>query len=265
LGCYGVDATDPKSDDEIPMNKTKSTGGQTLAFVLLWVAIAGIVVAGFWSFRAGGICYELFGAELTAQERVAKLRDFFVGCGPLAPLAYVLFVTVEVVVAPIPGLMLYAPGGLVFGPWWGGTLAVIGNTLGAGVACLLARSIGTRWIPKFFDASAISRVQDRLRDRGATLLFLLRLNPLTSTDLLSYAAGFTSIPVWKVMLATGFGMAPLCYVQSWLSDSLFSRFPMLIYPLLIGSLVYIVVVVLIFRKLIATSLPIETEVNATAE
>ncbi len=142
---------------------------------LLWIAVISVLAAGCWSFYSGGLCYDLFGSELP---------EFFESCGPFAPAAYVVFVTIEVIVAPIPGLMLYAPGGLVFGPWLGGTLAVIGNTIGAGISCLLARSLGNRWMSRFFDPGAVNKVQDRLEQRGALLIFFLRLNPITHTDLL---------------------------------------------------------------------------------
>jgi uncharacterized membrane protein YdjX (TVP38/TMEM64 family) len=226
--------------------------------IVLWGSVGTVILIGVWSYQSGGLCYDLFGAELTADQRIERLRQFFESLGVFAPSAYVMFVTIEVIVAPIPGLMLYAPGGLVFGPWLGGTLAVIGNTLGAGISCLLARSLGNRWIVQFFDAEDVTRVQDRLEERGALLIFLLRLNPLTSSDLLSYAAGFTRISVGRVMLATGLGMAPLCYAQSWLSDSLFQRFPTLIYPLLVASLVYLAVVVVILRRILNQRVTKET-------
>ena len=47
---------------------------------------------------------------------------------------------VEVVVAPIPGTMLYAPGGVIFGGFLGGLLSLAGNVIGAGIACRLMRA-----------------------------------------------------------------------------------------------------------------------------
>ena len=65
---------------------------------------------------------------------------------------------------------------------------------------------------------------------------LLRINPLTSSDLVSYAAGLTRMPVVALMSATAVGMAPLCYAQAFLSQQLFQAFPWLIWPLVaIGS------------------------------
>ena len=57
-----------------------------------------------------------------------------------------------------------------------------------------------------------------------------------------YAAGLTRLSLWKVMLGTLAGMAPLCFAQAYLADGLLSAFPQLIYPLLAACAIYAVVV-----------------------
>jgi uncharacterized membrane protein YdjX (TVP38/TMEM64 family) len=171
----------------------------------------------------------------------------------LGPVAYVMLITAEVIVAPVPGIMLYAPGGLMFGPWLGGALAIIGNTLGAGISCVLARTIGQRWLQTMAVSESVQTLQTTLQQRGFWLILLMRLNPLTSTDLLSYAAGLTRIPVLHVMLATGLGMTPLCLVQSWLSDSIFHRWPSLLWPLMVAGGCYVIVVVWILVRMLRTA------------
>ncbi|MGC3971175.1 MAG: hypothetical protein QM775_28705 [Pirellulales bacterium] len=91
-----------------------------------------------------------------------------------------------------------------------------------------------------------------IAERGPRWIFWLRLNPLTSSDMVSYAAGLADIPARKVMAATALGMAPLCFAQAALSDGIFRRFPQLIYPLLGLCAVYILAAVIFavrqFRK-----------------
>ncbi|MFM7038005.1 MAG: TVP38/TMEM64 family protein [Planctomycetaceae bacterium] len=173
-----------------------------------------------------------------AAQRVRILQDYFRGFGPGAPIAYLLFVTIEVVVAPIPGLLLYAPGGLIFGAIPGGLLALAGNVLGAGISCLLARRLGRRLVQDADSVGRLKTLQGRLSRHGFWVILLLRLNPLTSSDLVSWAAGLSQIPLWTVMSATALGMAPLCLLQSWLSDSLFRVWPGLIGPLLLLTAVF---------------------------
>jgi len=125
-----------------------------------------------------------------------------------------LIVVVEVIVAPIPGVPVYAAGGVALGGWLGGFLGAAANALGAMAACWLSRSIvALRWDPE----SRLARIIAR---RGAWTIFALRLNPLTSTDFVSYAAGVAAIPVWQVGLATFFGIAPICFAAAILADQL---------------------------------------------
>jgi uncharacterized membrane protein YdjX (TVP38/TMEM64 family) len=57
-------------------------------------------------------------------------------------------------------------------------------------------------------------------------VFVLRLNPLTSSDLVSYAAGLAGVPSRWVALGTFFGMLPQCYLQAYLAEKLFEVLPL---------------------------------------
>ena len=221
--------------------------------LLLAGSIACALTIAFSLWQAEGLVFDLLRSDQTAAWKVDQLQAFFEACGPLAPIVYVAFVTVEVVVTPIPGLMLYAPGGVIFGGFFGGLLALTGNVLGAGIACGITRTIGSSWLTRLFPKDALEKAQAELDRRGCWLIFLLRVNPLTSSDLVSYAAGFARIPIWKVMLATMFGMAPLCFAQAWLAESLFVAYPQLLYPLLIAGAAYVIVIVAVIRRLSTNS------------
>ena len=210
------------------------------------------LVAGWvaWSYFSCGIIGILMSPDVDAEAKLGALRLSFEAWGPLAPLAYILFVVVEVVVAPIPGTILYLPGGVIFGGFWGGTLSLIGNIIGAGISCLLMRTlVGKAWSRDFFPRRDLGRYEEMLRRRGLLAIGLLRVNPLTSSDIVSYAAGLTSISTATVMLGTLLGMAPLCYIQAYLSMELFVVFPWLLWPLIIGCFVYAVVAVSVILNL----------------
>ena len=215
---------------------------------MLGLLIAFLIIT-FWSWQSEAILYDLARTDRTAAWKVERLQQFFEACGPLAPIVYVAFVIVEVVVAPIPGLMLYAPGGVVFGGFLGGLLSLTGNVLGAGIACGITRNIGSSWLTRLVHEDSLAKAQTELARRGSWLIFLLRVNPLTSSDLVSYAAGFTRISIGKVMLATMFGMAPLCFAQAWLAESLIVACPQLLYPLMVVGIVYVIAIVVVIRRL----------------
>jgi uncharacterized membrane protein YdjX (TVP38/TMEM64 family) len=194
------------------------------------IAIAAgllVLVVGFaiWSYASGGLVHAFFASPAPGDGPTDALRRYVLAWGALAPVAYVAIVIVEVMVAPIPGLLLYAPGGAIFGGFLGGTLALVGNTIGAAAACWIAATFGEEWLARRVEGTTLAVYRDRLRQRGGWIIFVLRLNPFTSSDLVSYAAGLAGVPASRVAIATFFGMAPQCYLQAYLAATLFEVVP----------------------------------------
>ena len=196
------------------------------ATIALAVALLGfLVVWVIWSYRTSGLMQVLIAAAPEGQSRLDALRTYILGWGMLAPIVYVAAVIVEVLVAPIPGPLLYAPAGAIFGGLIGGTLSLIGNVTGAGIACWLGQALGESWVARHMTGTQASRIRERVVSRGPWVIFLLRLNPLTSSDLVSYVAGAMGVPVRDVVLGTLAGMAPVCFAQAFLAASLFEVLP----------------------------------------
>ena len=152
--------------------------------------------------------------------------------------------------APIPGTILYLPGGVIFGGFWGGTLSLVGNAIGSAIAFLLMRTmVGQAWGHSFFESHQMLRVEEFIRRRGLLSVVLLRVNPLTSSDIVSYAAGLTPMSLGTLVLGSTIGMAPLCYLQAYVSLELFTAFPWLLWPLIAGCGLYVVLAVVAIRKL----------------
>jgi len=223
------------------------------AKLVAWAVLLGLVAWVAISFAEGGIVSIVLRPDLPAAEKLEALQQFFADLGPAAPLAYVAIVTVEVVVAPIPGTILYAPAGVIFGGFWGGVLSLIGNIAGAALSFALMRALGRAAFERLVEREHLARFEQRLADNGVLVVFLLRVNPLTSSDIVSYAAGATSMRMWKLVLGTTLGMAPLCFLQSYLAENLLIAFPRLIYPLLVAGLLYAVVFVWMIKKTMATT------------
>lgn len=184
-----------------------------------------VIALALWSHTTGGIVSALFTGPAAGEGTLDALRRAVLAWGPVAPLAYLAIVTVEVVVAPIPGAILYAPGGAIFGGLWGGTLSLAGNVIGAALACWLAATFGEAWVARRIEGTDLAAIRDRLRARGAWIVFLLRVNPFTSSDLVSYAAGLAGVPASRVGLGTLLGMAPQCYAQAYLAETIFEMVP----------------------------------------
>ena len=192
-----------------------------------WIALTGLAAFtawAIWSYRSSGLTHVLVAAPPLGLSRLEALRVYVASWGALAPLVYVAAVAVEVLIAPIPGTFLYAPAGAIFGGLIGGALSLAGNVLGAAIAAWISGSFGDRWRYQR-DAGVLARLRERLSSRGAWVVFLLRVNPFTSSDLVSYAAGLAGVRPHQVALGTTFGMAPLCFAQAYFAQSLFEWLP----------------------------------------
>ena len=212
-----------------------------------WFVALAIVAIALWamaSYWAGGAMRLAVSA---ADDRTSydQLRVLVESWGPLAPVVYTAAVVIEVVVAPIPGTLLYAPAGLLFGGFLGGALSLLGNVLGAAICCFLGAVIGQDGLARRTDGTRLQPYIELLRRRALWVVLLLRINPLTSSDLVSYAAGAAGVPVWKVAAGTVVGMAPLCFAQAYLAEQVFARLPP--WVAVAAGVALIVVTVLVIR------------------
>jgi len=227
-------------------------GPSRLPNILAFAGLTILLSVTAWSYLQGGLMASLINPQLSADAKIELLQAFFLSWGALAPLAYILFVTAEVVIAPLPGLMLYAPGGIIFGGFLGGLYSLAGNLLGAAIACQVMRLLGQQLFGEGIRRN-LEKLAPLLETRGIWVVFFLRVNPFTSSDLVSYAAGLTPMPVWKVILGTAMGMAPLCWLQSYLAEGLMEAFPALLYPLLVACGIYALAVLWALRQMLRKS------------
>jgi len=216
----------------------------------VWPTVCVVALATcwcWWSYRTNGIVAALVATAGDASGSMAALRAYLERAGALGPFLYVIAVVLEVVIAPIPGTLLYAPAGAIFGGLTGGTLSLVGNVTGAMVATFLASVFGHR-LTESIEHSRVQAYAERIRARSVVVVALLRINPFTSSDLVSYAAGLVGISPWRVGLGTLFGMAPWCYLQAYAAETLFRILPGSGLLLLGFAVAYVaIVLVLILR------------------
>ena len=117
----------------------------------------------------------------------------------------------------LPGGVLAIGAGLFFGLWWGWTLNVVGATLGAAAAVLLARRFGRRWVEARLRRSGKWVALDAAVARdGWKIIFLSQVHPLFPTSLLNYLYGVTRVPLRTCLLWIALGQAPGMFLYAYL-------------------------------------------------
>jgi uncharacterized membrane protein YdjX (TVP38/TMEM64 family) len=129
----------------------------------------------------------------------------------LGPAGALIFIGVYAVAALLffPGAILTIAAGFVYGIVGGTAVALVGATLGAGLAFLAGRYLFRRRIRKFADANKkFGAIDDAIGEQGWKIVGLLRLSPLIPFNVSNYFYGITAIGFWPYLLASFFGMLP---------------------------------------------------------
>jgi uncharacterized membrane protein YdjX (TVP38/TMEM64 family)/ferredoxin len=204
----------------------------------------------------GGIAaLRLTGASRYLDE--ATLRAWIQGYGALAPAVYVALYAV----APsllLPGLPFTLAAGVLFGPLWGVAYAIVGSTLGACIAFLVARYLARGWVEARLAGSRWKRLDDEVARQGWKVVAFTRLIPLFPFNLLNFAFGLTKIRFVPYALASFFGMLPACTAFVVFSSSLLDLLRGKLSPrLAVGLLLIAAVSVapLVYRKVAGRKAP----------
>ncbi|MBI3702332.1 MAG: TVP38/TMEM64 family protein [Rhizobiales bacterium] len=173
----------------------------------LLVAISLLVLAGVaataWGFSLG----------LTAEALAVRID----GLGYWAPIGFVALYAVATV-ALVPGGIFDLVGGALFGPYLGSVCNLLGGTLGAALAFLVARYIARDWA----ETRAGPRLQGIMRsvdEEDWRFVAFVRLVPVIPYNITNYLLGVTRIPFPRYVLATLVFMAPSTVAYTWIGHA----------------------------------------------
>jgi len=147
---------------------------------------------------------------LTLQD--GKLIQAYIkATGNFGPVVVILFMTVAILVSPLPSAPVAIAAGTLYGHVWGTVYVITGSLFGASGAFFIARFLGYQAIQKMVeDYFPLQFVKSQNKLMG--LVFVTRLMPFLSFDVISYGAGLTELHYWRFFLATMFGIAPASFL-----------------------------------------------------
>jgi uncharacterized membrane protein YdjX (TVP38/TMEM64 family) len=154
----------------------RSRGKLVLYIVIGLAVVAGLVLVGQ---KTGGV--------------VIRFAEWVDGLGVWGPVVFILGYAVATV-AFLPGSILTLASGAIFGLVKGTAYSLIGATLGASGAFLVARYGARRAVERRIAGHARFAAIDKAVGReGLKIVALLRLSPVFPFNLLNYALGLTKV------------------------------------------------------------------------
>jgi uncharacterized membrane protein YdjX (TVP38/TMEM64 family) len=184
-----------------------------------------------------------------------RIRDWLEEAGAFAPMLYMFVMAVAIVVSPIPSIPLDLAAGAFFGPFLGKLYSLIGALCGATNSFLMARYLGRSLVERFVGGhiNFCGSCSDMLLTK---MVFISRLIPFVSFDVVSYGAGLTKISLKKFGIATFFGMIPFTFIYNYSGSILvFRRGVALVSGLVLVGLFFLVPYILertaLIKKILA--------------
>jgi len=161
----------------------------------------------------GAITAASFFWDISQYMSPGKIEQLLQQSGALAPLTYIAVMGAAVVVSPLPSLPLDIAAGAYFGPVLGTVYSLLGGLLGAMTAFGIARLLGRPTVEKLLrgHVNFCRKCSDRLLTQ---VVFVSRLLPFVSFDLVSYGAGLTAMSPLRFGGATLLGMIPLTFIYN---------------------------------------------------
>jgi uncharacterized membrane protein YdjX (TVP38/TMEM64 family) len=154
------------------------------------------------------IAFALLLRVLPIGEWLESFKTWVQGVGPVGYLLYVLVYAVCCVLL-VPALALTLGAGAIFGFVGGAIVNVIGATIGATAAFLLARGVMRHRVERMTSGSAKFAALDRAITReGTKIMWLVRVSGFPPFTWVNYAFGLTGIHLGPFLMTTFFGIIP---------------------------------------------------------
>ncbi|WP_330652392.1 TVP38/TMEM64 family protein [Romboutsia timonensis] len=148
------------------------------------------------------------------------LKEYILSFGIWGPVVSFLLMILQSVAAPLPAFVITFANAALFGWVYGAILSWTSAMAGAAICFYIAKFLGRNTVENLTSKFALDDVDKFFAKYGKHTILIARLLPFMSFDLVSYAAGLTSMSFSSFFIATGIGQLPATIVYSYVGGML---------------------------------------------
>lgn len=175
---------------------------------------------------------------------VATIKGYILSFGIWAPIVSFALMLFQSVIAPLPAFLITFANAAIFGWVYGALLSWASAMAGAALCFGIARILGREATEKLTTRLALAEVDIFFKQHGKYTILIARLLPFISFDIVSYAAGLTSMHFRSFFWATGLGQLPATIIYSYAGEMLTGTTQKFVLALLILFAVSVLAVLL---------------------
>lgn len=199
--------------------------------IILLVIVVAAVAGYFLIPPVNSTMNEVF--RMFASGDFTVVKEFVASYGAYAAVISFLLMIFQSIAAPLPAFLLTFANANLFGWWQGAILSWTSAMAGAAVCFYIARILGRDVAEKLTSKTGLAQIDIFFEKYGKNTILICRLLPFISFDIVSYAAGLTSMSFGAFMVATGVGQLPATIVYSYVGGMLTGGAQLLVTALLI--------------------------------
>ncbi|MFT9495117.1 TVP38/TMEM64 family protein [Anaerosolibacter sp.] len=184
---------------------------------------------------------------LFSKVDVEAVKAYILSFGIWAPIISFLLMVFQSIAAPLPAFLITFANAGLFG-WVKGAILSWASAMAGAVLCFyIAKFYGRATVEKLTSKFALENIDEFFEKYGKYAILIARLLPFISFDIVSYAAGLTSMSFWAFFWATGIGQLPATIVYSYVGGMLAGGVKKFVFGLLI--LFSLSVMIVLFKKI----------------
>ncbi|QCX32426.1 TVP38/TMEM64 family protein [Caloramator sp. E03] len=138
--------------------------------------------------------------------------------GKFAPFIFLILCIIRPIIL-LPIGLFSVLGGILFGTVKGTAYTVAGSTIGSIIAYYMARYWGREWVEGLLKGK-LKKLDNKCKEKGFTITFLMRVIPILPCDVVSYICGLSDIGIFKYIAGTILGIIPGTFIYSNFGSSL---------------------------------------------
>ena len=157
------------------------------------------------------------------QINLPRLVAYISNYGKYAAVCFLLIFSLKPILLFLPSSMMSIAAGMIFGPFIGFLLNLVGFFLSATLGFYLARFLGKDFVDKLLKGKAV-KINSNLEKSGIKILFFIRFTPVIPFDAISYACGLSKMKYKDFIIGSMLGVffETLCY--AFIGESIFTPF-----------------------------------------
>ena len=172
-------------------HKKKNRIGKAIIILLF----AAAILAYIWIPSVHDLYNEI--ARMFTSGDFTAVRNFVESYGMYAAAVSFALMILQSVAAPLPAFLLTFANANLFGWWQGAILSWSSAMAGATVCFFIARILGRDAVEKITSKAGLKQIDVFFEKHGRLSILIARLLPFISFDIVSYAAGLTSMSFWS--------------------------------------------------------------------